>query len=100
MGIHTESSHCWVFNFFVTVAFVFFILGVSSCVLVQLRYLNCSDRKAIISHGRLKCVGSSFFLKTHFGIGYQLSYVCCCSSLCVVYNSVAFIVSILVPSVL
>jgi len=32
-----------------------------------------ADRKAIISHGRLKCVGSSFFLKTHFGIGYQLS---------------------------
>jgi len=34
-----------------------------------------ADRKAIISHGKLKCVGSSFFLKTHFGIGYQLSYV-------------------------
>jgi len=31
-----------------------------------------ADRKAIISHGRLKCVGSSFFLKTHYGIGYQL----------------------------
>jgi len=44
-------------------------------MILQLEYLNCSDRKAIISRGRVKCAGSSFFLKTHFGIGYQLSYV-------------------------
>ena len=52
-----------------------FLQYVNQCVLIQLKYLNCSDRKAIISQGKLKCVGSSFFLKTHFGIGYQLSYV-------------------------
>ncbi|XP_025029156.1 ATP-binding cassette sub-family A member 10 [Python bivittatus] len=31
-----------------------------------------SDRKAIISHGRLQCVGSSLFLKKKWGIGYHL----------------------------
>nr|XP_009482736.1 PREDICTED: ATP-binding cassette sub-family A member 10-like [Pelecanus crispus] len=31
-----------------------------------------ADRKAFISHGRLKCVGSSLFLKKKWGIGYQL----------------------------
>ncbi|XP_070596403.1 ABC-type organic anion transporter ABCA8-like [Erythrolamprus reginae] len=31
-----------------------------------------SDRKAIISHGRLQCVGSSMFLKKKWGIGYHL----------------------------
>ncbi|XP_039181354.1 ATP-binding cassette sub-family A member 6-like isoform X2 [Crotalus tigris] len=31
-----------------------------------------SDRKAIISHGRLNCVGSSLFLKKKWGIGYHL----------------------------
>uniref|UniRef100_A0A8D0GY81 ATP binding cassette subfamily A member 10 n=1 Tax=Sphenodon punctatus TaxID=8508 RepID=A0A8D0GY81_SPHPU len=30
-------------------------------------------RKAFISNGRLKCVGSSFFLKRKWGIGYHLS---------------------------
>uniref|UniRef100_A0A8C3FTQ2 ATP binding cassette subfamily A member 10 n=1 Tax=Chrysemys picta bellii TaxID=8478 RepID=A0A8C3FTQ2_CHRPI len=32
-----------------------------------------ADRKAFISHGRLKCVGSSLFLKRKWGIGYHLS---------------------------
>ncbi|KAL8163511.1 UNVERIFIED_CONTAM: ATP-binding cassette sub- A member 5 [Gekko kuhli] len=32
-----------------------------------------ADRKAVISQGMLKCVGSSFFLKTKWGIGYRLS---------------------------
>ncbi|KAG6936911.1 ATP binding cassette subfamily A member 5 [Chelydra serpentina] len=32
-----------------------------------------ADRKAVISQGTLKCVGSSLFLKTKWGIGYRLS---------------------------
>ncbi|KAF4012943.1 hypothetical protein G4228_003028 [Cervus hanglu yarkandensis] len=39
-----------------------------------------ADRKAVISQGMLKCVGSSIFLKSKWGIGYRLSmYVdrCC-----------------------
>ncbi|XP_041361874.1 cholesterol transporter ABCA5-like [Gigantopelta aegis] len=32
-----------------------------------------ADRKAIINHGRLKCSGSSLFLKQRFGIGYHLN---------------------------
>uniref|UniRef100_A0A7M4FNR8 ATP-binding cassette sub-family A member 10-like n=1 Tax=Crocodylus porosus TaxID=8502 RepID=A0A7M4FNR8_CROPO len=31
-----------------------------------------ADRKAFISHGKLKCVGSSLFLKKKWGIGYHL----------------------------
>jgi ABC-type multidrug transport system ATPase subunit len=31
-----------------------------------------SDRKAIISNGRLKCIGSSLFLKRRYGVGYHL----------------------------
>ncbi|XP_008584839.1 PREDICTED: ATP-binding cassette sub-family A member 5 [Galeopterus variegatus] len=31
------------------------------------------DRKAVISQGMLKCVGSSIFLKSKWGIGYRLS---------------------------
>ncbi|XP_013402813.1 ATP-binding cassette sub-family A member 5 isoform X2 [Lingula anatina] len=34
-----------------------------------------ADRKAIISKGRLKCYGSSLFLKNRFGIGYHLQMV-------------------------
>ncbi|XP_053149562.1 cholesterol transporter ABCA5-like isoform X2 [Hemicordylus capensis] len=32
-----------------------------------------ADRKAVISQGMLKCVGSSLFLKRKWGIGYRLS---------------------------
>uniref|UniRef100_A0A5F9CAQ0 Cholesterol transporter ABCA5 n=1 Tax=Oryctolagus cuniculus TaxID=9986 RepID=A0A5F9CAQ0_RABIT len=32
-----------------------------------------ADRKAVISQGILKCVGSSIFLKSKWGIGYRLS---------------------------
>ena len=32
-----------------------------------------ADRKAIIAKGRLRCVGSSLFLKNRFGIGYHLT---------------------------
>ncbi|KAM8945714.1 ABC-type organic anion transporter ABCA8-like [Pelodytes ibericus] len=31
-----------------------------------------ADRKAVLSNGRLKCVGSSMFLKRKWGIGYHL----------------------------
>uniref|UniRef100_A0A8C8RLL9 ABC transporter domain-containing protein n=1 Tax=Pelusios castaneus TaxID=367368 RepID=A0A8C8RLL9_9SAUR len=31
-----------------------------------------ADRKAFISHGRIKCAGSSLFLKKKWGIGYHL----------------------------
>ncbi|XP_073516410.1 ABC-type organic anion transporter ABCA8-like isoform X4 [Phyllobates terribilis] len=31
-----------------------------------------ADRKAVLSNGRLKCVGSSLFLKRNWGIGYHL----------------------------
>lgn len=31
-----------------------------------------ADRKAVISQGQLKCVGSSLYLKTKCGVGYQL----------------------------
>ncbi|KAM9716481.1 LOW QUALITY PROTEIN: cholesterol transporter ABCA5 [Menidia menidia] len=31
-----------------------------------------ADRKAVVSQGRLRCVGSSFYLKTQCGVGYQL----------------------------
>ena len=33
-----------------------------------------ADRKAIISKGRLRCVGSSLFLKNRFGLGYHLGW--------------------------
>jgi len=32
-----------------------------------------AERKAIMSHGRLQCLGSSLFLKSRFGIGYSLN---------------------------
>ncbi|XP_069055940.1 cholesterol transporter ABCA5 isoform X1 [Pleurodeles waltl] len=32
-----------------------------------------ADRKAVISQGMLKCIGSSLFLKTKWGVGYRLS---------------------------
>ena len=31
-----------------------------------------ADQKAIIAHGRLQCLGSSLWLKSHFGLGYGL----------------------------
>ncbi|KAK7506564.1 hypothetical protein BaRGS_00002039, partial [Batillaria attramentaria] len=34
-----------------------------------------ADRKAIVSKGKLQCVGSSLFLKNKFGIGYHLNMV-------------------------
>jgi ABC-type multidrug transport system ATPase subunit len=34
-----------------------------------------ADRKAVLSHGRLQCLGSSLFLKSRFGVGYTLNIV-------------------------
>lgn len=31
-----------------------------------------ADRKAVISQGLLKCIGSSLYLKIKCGVGYQL----------------------------
>lgn len=33
------------------------------------------DRIAIMSSGRLQCVGSPYFLKRHYGVGYTLIIV-------------------------
>ena len=35
-------------------------------------FVVLSDRKAFMSKGRLKCVGSSLYLKNKFGVGYHL----------------------------
>lgn len=32
-----------------------------------------ADRKAVISNGQIRCVGTSLFLKNKFGIGYHLT---------------------------
>lgn len=32
-----------------------------------------ADRKAIVSKGKLRCLGSSLFLKNRFGLGYHLT---------------------------
>ncbi|XP_046440757.1 ABC-type organic anion transporter ABCA8-like [Daphnia pulex] len=34
-----------------------------------------ADRKAIVSKGKLRCMGSSLFLKNRFGLGYHLTFV-------------------------
>ncbi len=31
-----------------------------------------ADRKAILTKGKLRCIGSSLFLKNRFGLGYHL----------------------------
>jgi ATP-binding cassette, subfamily A (ABC1), member 5 len=31
-----------------------------------------ADRKAILTRGKLRCIGSSLFLKNRFGLGYHL----------------------------
>ena len=33
------------------------------------------DRIGIMSNGRIQCLGSSFFLKQKFGVGYSLTLV-------------------------
>lgn len=37
-------------------------------------FILLTDRKAFISKGKLRCCGSSLFLKSRFGIGYHLKY--------------------------
>lgn len=36
---------------------------------------NLADRIAILSHGKLKCCGSSLYLKNKYGVGYYLTLV-------------------------
>ena len=31
-----------------------------------------ADRKAVLTKGKLRCIGSSLFLKNRFGLGYHL----------------------------
>lgn len=46
------------------------------CLLVAMYVLLisffCADYKAILSKGKVRCAGSSLFLKNRFGIGYHL----------------------------
>uniref|UniRef100_A0A0L8IEX6 ABC transporter domain-containing protein n=1 Tax=Octopus bimaculoides TaxID=37653 RepID=A0A0L8IEX6_OCTBM len=46
------------------------------CILLTTHFMDeadiLSDRKAIISKGKLQCYGSSLFLKYNYGIGYHL----------------------------
>lgn len=37
--------------------------------------ISVADRKAVVSKGKLRCCGSSLFLKNKFGIGYHLTLV-------------------------
>lgn len=36
-----------------------------------------ADRIAIMAAGRLQCVGTPYFLKKHYGVGYKLTIVKC-----------------------
>ena len=35
-----------------------------------------ADRKVVVTKGKLRCMGSSLFLKNKFGVGYHLTYNC------------------------
>ena len=54
-------------------------LSVGRTILLSTHFMDeadiLGDRIAIISHGKLRCVGSSLFLKTKFGDGYHLTLV-------------------------
>lgn len=47
-----------------------------NCIILTTHYMDeadiLADRKAIMSRGTLRCVGSSLFLKNRFGVGYHL----------------------------
>ncbi|KAI8824447.1 uncharacterized protein EV422DRAFT_520128 [Fimicolochytrium jonesii] len=49
------------------------------CTLLSTHFMDeadvLADRKAILSHGQVQCLGTSMFLKKRFGIGYQLDIV-------------------------
>ncbi|TPX56028.1 hypothetical protein SpCBS45565_g08461 [Spizellomyces sp. 'palustris'] len=49
------------------------------CTLLSTHFMDeadiLADRKAILSRGRLQCLGTSLFLKKRFGIGYHLDIV-------------------------
>ena len=67
---------------------IYFVLYLRSCVLffyigrtilLSTHFMDeadvLGDRIAIISEGKLQCLGSSLFLKSHFGDGYNLTLV-------------------------
>ncbi|KAJ3158551.1 ATP-binding cassette sub- A member 5 [Geranomyces michiganensis] len=62
------------------------------CTLLTTHYMDeadvLGDRKAILSHGRVSCLGTSMFLKKRFGIGYKLDVTHIMSSRTVIDNIV------------
>lgn len=46
------------------------VILVTSHLLEEIDALT--DRKAVLSHGCVRCVGTSLFLKTKFGVGYSV----------------------------
>jgi hypothetical protein len=56
-------------------------------ILNQIQFILKSDRKAIITNGKFRYIGSSFFLKNKFGVfGYHLKFVEFNFKLCSMYN--------------
>ncbi|XP_065570568.1 ABC-type organic anion transporter ABCA8-like [Artemia franciscana] len=49
------------------------------CIILTTHFMDeadiLADRKAIVSHGKVRCCGSSLFLKNKFGVGYHLTFV-------------------------
>lgn len=49
------------------------------CIILTTHFMDeadlLGDRIAIMAQGRLCCVGSSLFLKKHYGVGYQLTII-------------------------
>mmetsp|Transcript_30651 Transcript_30651/g.64872 ORF Transcript_30651/g.64872 Transcript_30651/m.64872 type:complete len:1373 (-) Transcript_30651:2144-6262(-) len=49
------------------------------CIILTTHFMDeadlLGDRIAIMSEGQLRCVGSSLFLKKHYGVGYQLTII-------------------------
>lgn len=88
-------------------------MSVYSAVYLHISYVSitalllvCVDRKAIVSKGRVKCVGSSLFLKNRFGLGYHLGYVhtpilarvctlMCCTLLCDIFIFLLLLIAVL-----
>uniref|UniRef100_A0A8C1RG78 ATP binding cassette subfamily A member 5 n=1 Tax=Cyprinus carpio TaxID=7962 RepID=A0A8C1RG78_CYPCA len=62
----TEEYTCRYFDHISLFFHQSFMPHTSDCIFCH------TDRKAVISQGQLKCVGSSLYLKNKYGVGYQL----------------------------
>lgn len=63
--VNSKIFNTYSISFAVTLSF--------SCnVCVVNFFFFCADYKAILSKGKVRCAGSSLFLKNRFGIGYHL----------------------------